>query len=43
MRARFFVQGMAPAPLAPKAFGTRIENESARWATVVRERKITVN
>lgn len=43
MRARFFVQGMAPTPLTPKAFGTRIENESARWATVVRDRKITVN
>lgn len=43
MRARFFVQGMSPAPLTPKAFATRIENETARWASVVRERKITVN
>ena len=43
MRARFFVQGMAPTPLTPAAFGTRIQNESARWATVVRERKIAAN
>jgi len=43
MRARFFVQGMAPTPLTPKAFATRIQNESARWATVVRDRKITTN
>lgn len=43
IRARFFVQGMLPAPLTPKAFGTRIQNETARWASVVRERKIAVN
>jgi tripartite-type tricarboxylate transporter receptor subunit TctC len=43
MRARFFVQGMAPTPLTPKAFATRIQNETARWASVVRERKIAAN
>jgi tripartite-type tricarboxylate transporter receptor subunit TctC len=43
IRARFFVQGMFPAPLTPKAFATRIQNETARWATVVRDRKIVVN
>ena len=43
IRARFFVQGMAPTPLTPAAFGTRIQNETARWATVVRERKILAN
>ncbi len=43
IRARFFVQGMAPAPLTPKAFAARIQSETARWASVVRERKIAVN
>ncbi len=43
MRARFFVQGMVPSPLTPKAFATRIESETSRWATVVRERKIAGN
>ena len=43
IRARFFVQGMAPTPLTPTAFATRIQNETARWATVVRDRKIVAN
>jgi len=43
MRARFFVQGMTPTPLTPAAFGTRIQSETARWATVVRDRKIAAN
>ncbi len=43
MRARFFVLGMAPTPLTPKAFATRIQNEVGRWATVVRDRKIVGN
>lgn len=43
IRARFFVLGMAPTPLTPKAFSTRIQNEVGRWATVVRERKIATN
>jgi tripartite-type tricarboxylate transporter receptor subunit TctC len=43
IRARFFVQGMSPTPLTPNAFATRIQNETARWATVVRDRKIVVN
>jgi hypothetical protein len=34
---------MSPTPLTPNAFATRIQNETARWATVVRERKIVVN
>jgi tripartite-type tricarboxylate transporter receptor subunit TctC len=43
IRARFFVQGMSPTPLTPAAFATRIQNETARWATVVRDRKIVAN
>ena len=43
IRARFFVQGMVPTPLTPTAFATRIQNETARWATVVRDRKIVAN
>jgi tripartite-type tricarboxylate transporter receptor subunit TctC len=43
MRARFFVQGMAPTPLTPSAFATRIQNETSRWARVVQERKIAAN
>ena len=43
MRARFFVQGMAPTPLTPAAFATRIKNETSRWANVVRDRKIAAN
>ncbi len=43
MRARFFVLGMVPTPLTPKAFTTRIQNEVKRWATVVRDRKIAGN
>ena len=37
------VQGMSPTPLTPSAFATRIQNETARWATVVRDRKIAAN
>ena len=43
IRARFFVQGTSPAPMTPKAFATRIQDETGRWASVVRERKIVVN
>ncbi|MGZ9075745.1 MAG: tripartite tricarboxylate transporter substrate-binding protein, partial [Burkholderiaceae bacterium] len=43
MRARFFVQGMSPTPLTPSAFATRIKNETSRWGSVVRERKIAAN
>ena len=43
MRARFFVLGMVPTALTPKAFATRIQNEVGRWATVVRDRKIVAN
>ena len=43
MRARFFVQGMAPEPMSPDAFAKRIRTEAARWADVVRKRKIAVN
>ncbi|MEP6608678.1 MAG: tripartite tricarboxylate transporter substrate binding protein [Burkholderiaceae bacterium] len=43
IRARFFVQGMSPTPMSPAALAARIQNESARWAKVVRERKIVAN
>jgi tripartite-type tricarboxylate transporter receptor subunit TctC len=43
MRARFYVLGMAPVGHTPEQFALAIREESARWAKVVRERKIAVN
>ena len=43
MRARFYVLGMAPVGNTPAQFADAIREESARWAKVVRERKIVVN
>jgi tripartite-type tricarboxylate transporter receptor subunit TctC len=43
MRARFYVLGMAPVGNTPEQFALAIREESARWAKVVRERKIAVN
>ncbi len=43
MRARFYVLGMAPVGNTPAQFAVAIKEESARWAKVVRERKIVVN
>ena len=42
MKARFFAQGMAPVGNTPEAFGKAMKEESALWARVVRERKISV-
>jgi len=43
MRARFYVLGMVPVGNTPAEFAEAIRKESARWAKVVRERKIVVN
>ncbi len=43
MRARFYVLGMVPVGNSPAEFAEAIREESARWAKVVRERKIVVN
>ena len=42
LRARFYVLGMAPVGNPPADFAKAIREESARWAKVVRERKIVV-
>jgi tripartite-type tricarboxylate transporter receptor subunit TctC len=41
MRARFFVQGLEPVGNSPDEFARAMATERARWAQVVRERKIT--
>jgi tripartite-type tricarboxylate transporter receptor subunit TctC len=43
MRARFFVQGLEPVGNSPAEFGRAMATERARWAKVVRERKIKAN
>ena len=43
LRARFYVLGMAPVGNSPAEFAKAIREETARWAKVVRERKIVVN
>ena len=43
LRARLYVLGMVPVGNAPADFGKAIQDETARWAKVVRERKIVVN
>jgi tripartite-type tricarboxylate transporter receptor subunit TctC len=42
MRARFFVQGMAPLINTPAQFAQMIREETARWARIVHERRIEV-
>ena len=42
MKARFFAQGMAPVGNTPEQFGRAMKEETALWAKVVRERKISV-
>lgn len=42
LRARFYVLGMAPVGNSPAEFAKAIQQESARWAKVVHERKIVV-
>ena len=42
MRARLYVQGLAPVGNTPEEMGRAMKEESALWARVVRERKIRV-
>jgi tripartite-type tricarboxylate transporter receptor subunit TctC len=42
MRARFFVQGMTPVGNKPDEFEKAMREERARWAVVVKERKVSV-
>lgn len=42
-RARFEQLGMVPVGNAPDAFAKAIREESARWAVVIRERKLQVD
>ena len=42
MRGRFFVQGMTPVGNSPADFEKAMRDERARWATVVKERNISV-
>ena len=43
IRARFYVLGMVPVGNTPEQFAKAIREESARWAKVVHERKISVH
>lgn len=42
IRSRLDTLGMAPVGNTPEAFGKAIQEESARWANVVRERKLKI-
>jgi tripartite-type tricarboxylate transporter receptor subunit TctC len=42
LRARFYVQGLAPVGDTPAEMGRAMKEESQLWARVVRERKIVV-
>jgi len=42
MRARLYVQGLAPVGNTPEEMGAAMKAESALWARVVKERKIKV-
>jgi len=42
MRARFYVQGLAPVGNSPEEMGKAMKEETALWARVVKERKIKV-
>jgi tripartite-type tricarboxylate transporter receptor subunit TctC len=42
MRARFYVQGLAPVGDTPSEMGRAMKEETQLWARVVRERKIQV-
>ena len=43
MRGRLFVQGMTPVGNTPEEFAKAIREESAKWAKVVHDRKLTAN
>lgn len=42
MKARFFAQGLAPVGNSPEEMGKAMKAETALWAKVVKERKISV-
>ena len=42
-KARLFVQGMTPIANTPSEFSATIDSEMVRWATVVKNRKISTN
>ena len=42
MKARFFAQGLAPVGNSPEEMAKALKEETALWADVVRERKISV-
>jgi tripartite-type tricarboxylate transporter receptor subunit TctC len=42
LRGRLFVQGLAPVANSPEEFAKAMQQESALWARVVKERKIQV-
>ena len=42
LKARFYAQGMAPVANTPEEMGRAMKAESALWARVVKERKISV-
>jgi tripartite-type tricarboxylate transporter receptor subunit TctC len=42
LKARFYVQGLAPVGNTPEEMGQAMKEETALWARVVRERKIKV-
>jgi tripartite-type tricarboxylate transporter receptor subunit TctC len=43
VKKRFDELGMAPAGNTPAEFARAMKEESARWAKVIRERKLQVN
>ncbi|HEY9237566.1 MAG TPA: tripartite tricarboxylate transporter substrate binding protein, partial [Burkholderiaceae bacterium] len=42
-KARLYVQGMVPVGNTPAEFARQMDEESERWAAVVRNRKLTAN
>jgi tripartite-type tricarboxylate transporter receptor subunit TctC len=42
LKARFYVQGLAPVGNSPEEMGRAMKEESRLWARVVRERSIQV-
>jgi tripartite-type tricarboxylate transporter receptor subunit TctC len=42
MKARFYAQGLAPVGNSPEEMAKALKEETALWAKVVKERKISV-
>jgi len=42
MKARFYAQGLAPVGNSPAELAKELKEETALWAKVVKERKISV-